>query len=55
MDPEETWHLICHALKRLEQAISDGHEDADARIDAIFFLNALIRWLQQGGFPPTIE
>jgi hypothetical protein len=50
MDPQETWHLICDALHRLKKSA----EDEEARTDAVLFLKALARWLQNGGFPPSL-
>jgi hypothetical protein len=57
MDPQETWHLIFDALQRLEQATIDGRRilAAEARTDAVFFLEALARWIQSGGMPPTVD
>lgn len=57
MDPQETWHLICDALQRLEQARIDGRRilAAEARQEAILFLKDLIRWLEKGGMPPTLD
>lgn len=51
MDPNATWRMLGDCLRALHQ----NPEDADIRAHAVMLLEALTRWLRQGGFPPRVD
>ena len=50
MDPDATWRELCITLGDLRT----HPEDYDLRAHAIELLEALIMWLRNRGFPPTM-
>ncbi len=50
MDPNATWQMLCEYLRALHQ----NSEDEEIRTNVIMLLEALTRWLRQGGFPPIV-
>ena len=51
MDPNATWQMLCESL----HALHHDPQDEALRANTIELLQALSRWLRQGGFPPNIN
>jgi len=51
MDPNATWQMLCDSLRALHRDPSDE----ERRANAIELLQALARWLRNGGFPPQLQ
>ena len=50
MDPNATWQMLCEDMRALHQ----NPDVEEIRANVIMLLDALTRWLRQGGFPPTV-
>jgi sugar (pentulose or hexulose) kinase len=51
MDPDATWQELCTALRQLKER----PDDPELRAEVVSCLAALLTWIRNGGYAPTVE